>query len=148
MKKVLFFFTIGFIILYGCGSKKSSIEYKEVIKRDSIYITKNNYITKQVNDTITIEAVCDTLGQLKDFDRVIKSNNVKVSLKSVKGNIQASVNIDSIVNSKITEFKNNYVGKVEIQKEEIIRYKTHLWMWITIILEGIIIFLLLKLKFF
>ena len=80
-KKVVFLILIGFF--YNCVSKK--IVTKETIKRDSIYILKDRFITKQVNDTIVINEVCDTLGNLKSFDRVIKTNNVKVSLKSVNG---------------------------------------------------------------
>ena len=147
MKNKIFFFIISAILLYGCATKKSISKVKEVVKRDSIYILKDRYITKQVNDTITIKEVCDTItGNLKDFERVIKTNDVKVSIKSLNGNIQASVNIDSIVNSKITEFKQNYKTEKEYINKEIIRYKTPFWMWLVIILEGLIIFLLIRLK--
>lgn len=146
MKQKIFFFIIILSLLYSCASKRNYTEIKEVVKKDSIFIIKNNYITKQVNDTITIEQPCDSLGRLKDFDRVFVSGKVKVSLKSVKGNIQTTVNIDSIVNSKIYEFKQNYKSEKEIVKEEIVRYKTPLWMWLTIILEAVIILLLFKLR--
>ena len=146
MKKII---NIILIIFFfgGCATKKTFIKYKDKIVKDSIYITKDRYITKQVNDTITIQEVCDTLGNLKNFDRVIKTDNAKVSIKSVNGSIQATVNIDSIVNSKVSEFKQNYKQEKEIIIEEVVRYKTPFWMWITIILETLIIVLLLKLKF-
>jgi hypothetical protein len=148
MKNKLFFFTIIILLLNSCGSKKTVTEFKEKIVRDSIYITKDRYITKQVNDTITIEQPCDSLGRLKDFDRQIISGGAKIGLKSIKGDIQATVNIDSLVNSKITEFKNNYVKEVEVKNIEIIRYKTPLWMWLVIILEGLCIFLIIKFRLF
>jgi hypothetical protein len=113
---------------------------------DSIYITNDRYITKQVNDTILIEQPCDTLGNLKDFDRQIRSGGVKVSLKSVNGNIKATVDIDSIVNSKITEFKQNYKSEVQIKEIEIVRNRVPLWVYTTILLQSLIILLLFKFK--
>lgn len=147
LKTKLFFFIIILSISYSCGSKKTVTEYKEVVKKDSIYITKDRYITKQVNDTILIKEICDTLTGLKNFDRQIHSNGVKVSIKSVNGDLKTTVNIDSIVNYKVYEFKQNYKTKTEVKKVEIVRYKTHLWMWLTIIIEALLIFILIKFKF-
>ena len=147
MIKRLFFFTVLFISLFSsCVAKKTTTEYKEVVKMDSIYITNDRYITKQVNDTILIEQPCDTLGNLKDFDRQIRSGGVKVSLKSVNGSIKATMNIDSIVNSKITEFKQNYKSEIQIKEIEIIRNRVPFWVWGIIIFEGLIILLLFKFK--
>ena len=139
MKKLLIL-----LLLFGCASKKTVTEFKEVIKLDSIYITNDRYITKQINDTITIEAPCDTLGRLKDFSRVIRANNVKLSLNSVKGNIQAAFNIDSLVNSRISEFKQNYKSKTEIKEKVVVKFKTPLWLILLAICEGLIILILFR----
>ena len=144
MRKIIFILIIS--TLYGCVSKKVITETKEVVKRDSIYIIKDRFITKQVNDTITIDKPCDSLGNLKSFDRVIKTNNVKITLKSVKGNIQATVNIDSIVNSRIVEFKQKYKSKVQVKETEVVRYRTPLWVWFVITLEALVILLLLRIR--
>tara|TARA_R110002050_G_scaffold38981_2_gene95812 strand:- start:591 stop:1028 length:438 start_codon:yes stop_codon:yes gene_type:complete len=144
MRKIIFIILI--CTLYSCVSKKVITETKEVVKRDSIYIIKDRFITKQVNDTITIDKPCDSLGNLKSFDRVIKTNNVKITLKSVKGNIQATVNIDSIVNSRIVEFKQNYQSKVQVKETEVVRYRTPLWVWFVITLEALVILLLLRIR--
>ena len=144
MRKIIFIILI--CTLYSCVSKKVITETKEVVKRDSIYIIKDRFITKQVNDTITIDKPCDSLGNLKSFDRVIKTNNVKITLKSVKGNIQATVNIDSIVNSRIVEFKQKYKSKVQVKETEVVRYRTPLWVWFVITLEALVILLLLRIR--
>ena len=144
MRKIIFIILI--CTLYSCVSKKVITETKEVVKRDSIYIIKDRFITKQVNDTITIDKPCDSLGNLKSFDRVIKTNSVKITLKSVKGNIQATVNIDSIVNSRIVEFKQNYQSKVQVKETEVVRYRTPLWVWFVITLEALVILLLLRIR--
>ena len=147
MKSKLFFFIISFTLLFGCGSKKTVTEFKEVIKRDSIYIIKDRFITQKVIDTLVVDSPCDSVtGTLKDFEKEIRTNNAKVTLKSVKGSIQVSVNIDSIVSSKITEFKQNYKSETQIKEVEIVRYKTPFWLWMLVILEGLIIFLLFRLK--
>ena len=147
MKSKLFFFIISFILLSGCVAKKTSTEYKEIIKRDSIYIVKDRFITQKVIDTLYVDSPCDTVtGRLKDFEKEIRTNNAKVVLKSVKGSIQVSVNIDSIVSSKITEFKQNYKSKIQIKEVEIVIFRTPLWVWGIILLESLIIFLLIRFK--
>ena len=140
MKKLIFIILIG--LFYGCRAKK--IVTKEVIKRDSIYIIKDRYITKSINDTIVVRDVCDSVGNLKSFDRVIKTNNVKVALKSVNGTIKATVNIDSLVNSKVQEFKQNYQAKTEIK--EITKYRTPFWVWVVMVLEALVILLLFRIR--
>ncbi|AKG94289.1 hypothetical protein AVT42_gp33 [Polaribacter phage P12002S] len=136
------------MLLNSCGAKKTVTEYKEKIVKDSIYITKDRFITKQVNDTILIKELCDTLGNLKNFDRQIHSGGTKVRLKSVNGDLKATVNIDSLVNEKVTEFKQNYEREVEIINIDVVRYKTPLWMWLTIVLEGLVIILLIRMRLF
>jgi hypothetical protein len=146
MKNKTILLAIILLILNSCASKKIITEYKDRIVKDSIYITNDRYITKQINDTIVVNSVCDSLGNLKDFDRQILSNKVKLSLKSIKGDIQVTVDIDSIVNSKITEFKQNYKLEKEIKEVKITKYKTPLYLWMLIIIEGLIIFLLIRFK--
>ena len=145
MKKILVIIIIG-LFAYSCVSKKVVTEFKEVVKLDSVYIVKDRFITKQVNDTITIEQPCDSLGGLKDFERVIVSDKVKVSLKSVKGNIQATVYVDSIVNEKIKEYKSNFKANTQIKEVEVIKYKTPFYHWLIHIICALLIALLLKFK--
>jgi hypothetical protein len=146
MIKRLFFFTLLFsVILTGCVAKKTTTEYKEIIKRDSVYIVKDRFITQKVVDTLIVKQPCDSLtGQLKDFEKEIRTNNAKVTLKSVKGNIEVSVNIDSIVSSKVQEFKLNYKTEKEIKEVETVIYRTPFWVWIVMLIEGLMIFVLVK----
>jgi hypothetical protein len=147
MKNKLFFFIIIFTLLFGCVAKKTSTEYKEIIKRDSIYIIKDRFITQKVIDTLIVESPCDTVtGALKDFEKEIRTSNAKVVLKSVKGSIQVSVNIDSIVSSKITEFKQNYKSETHKKDKAKVIFRTPLWAWLLILLESLIIFLLIRFK--
>jgi hypothetical protein len=146
MIKRLFFFTLLIIIMFSsCVAKKTTTEYKEIIKRDSIYILKDRFITQKVVDTLLVKQPCDSVtGKLKDFEKEIRTNNAKVVLRSVKGNIEVSVNIDSIVSSKISEYKLNYKAETQIKEVETVLFRTPLWVWLIILIEGLIIFLLLK----
>ena len=147
MKSKLFFFIIIFFIFTSCVAKKTTTEFKEVIKRDSIYIIKDRFITQKVVDTLIVESPCDSVtGVLKDFEKEIVTPQAKIVLKSVKGAIQVSVNIDSIVSSKVKEFKQNY--KLETHKKDKAKviFRTPLWVWLVILLESLMIFLLIRLK--
>ena len=144
MKNKLLFIIL--IIFSGCVAKKTTTEFKEVVKRDSIYIIKDRFITQKVVDTLVVESPCDSItGKLKDFEKEIRTPQAKITLRSVKGAIQVSVNIDSIVNSKVREFKLNYKAEKEIKEVETVIFRTPFWMWLVIIIEGLIIFLLLRL---
>lgn len=146
MKRIIIIIIIG-LLAYSCVSKKVVTEFKEVVKLDSVYIVKDRFITKKVVDTLTIKQPCDTVtGLLKDFEKEIRTSNAKVKLSSVKGSIQVTVNIDSIVNSRITEFKQNYKTEVEYKEINIIKYKIPLWIWVIVLIEGLIIFLLIRFR--
>ena len=146
MKNKLLLFIITLIILSGCVAKKTTTEIKEVVKRDSIYIIKDRFITQKVVDTLVVQSPCDSItGKLKDFEKEIRTPQAKITLRSVEGSIQVSVNIDSIVSSKVKEFKLNYKAEKEIKEVENVIFRTPFWMWLVIVIEGLIIFLLLKL---
>jgi len=147
MKNKLFFFITVFTLLSSCVAKKTTTEFKEVIKRDSIYIIKDRFITQKVVDTLVVNSPCDSItGVLKDFEKEIVTPQAKIVLKSVKGSIQVSVNIDSIVSSKITEFKQNYKAEKEIKEVKIVKFRIPFWVWCVILIEGLIIFLLFRLR--
>ena len=145
MKNKLLLFITTLIILSGCVAKKTTTEIKEVVKRDSIYIIKDRFITQKVVDTLVVESPCDSItGKLKDFEKEIRTPQAKITLKSVKGAIQVSVNIDSIVSSKVKEFKLNYKAEKEIKEVETVIFRTPLWVWLVMLIEGLIIFLLIR----
>ena len=145
MKNKLLLFITTLIILSGCVAKKTTTEIKEVVKRDSIYIIKDRFITQKVIDTLVVESPCDSItGKLKDFEKEIRTPQAKITLRSVKGAIQVSVNIDSIVNSKVKEFKLNYKAEKEIKEVETVIFRTPLWVWLVMLIEGLIIFLLIR----
>ena len=122
---VLFFFN-------NCRTKKTVTEYKDKIVHDTIIKNVTKTVTKQIKDTILIEEPCDSIGNLKDFSRVIKNDKAKVEVSNSKGNIEVKINIDSLVNSKVEEFKKNYKSEVIIKKKEIVKFRTPWYMYVII----------------
>ncbi len=132
----------------SCKPQKSVIIEKERIRVDTIrdykVITKFN----AVYDTLIIENPCDSTGILNTFYSKITVPQGKIIIKSYKGNIQATVNIDSIENV----YKNMYVSSLHtdnlsINKEKITNI-IPTWCILTIIFQGLIIFGYLYLKIF
>jgi hypothetical protein len=131
----------------SCRPQKSVIIEKEKIRVDTIrdykVITKFN----AVYDTLIIENPCDSTGILNTFYSKITVPQGKIIIRSYKGNIQATVNIDSIENV----YKNMYVSSLHTDNSSTNKEKiTNIiptWCILTIIFQGLIIFGYLYLRF-
>lgn len=143
MKKLI----IILIIFSSCTAKKTVIEYKERIVKDTVNIEVLKTVIKPIKETFIVEQPCDSLGMLKTFEKTFKTQKATVTLKNVNGNINLKVDIDSIVDLKIKEFKGNYKQKTEIKEVEVIRYKTNFTIILILVLSILINVLLIKSKF-
>ena len=146
MKKLL----IGLLIanfFYSCKPTKSIIIEKEKIRIDTIRDYKVITRFNAVHDTLTIENPCDSTGILNTFYSKITVPQGRIIIRSYKGNIQATVNIDSIENV----YKNMYVSSLHtdslISNKEKITNIIPTWCILTIIFQGLIIFGYIYLKF-
>ena len=108
MKKLILSLLIANFFI-SCKPQKSVIIEKEKIHIDTIrdykVITKFN----AVYDTLIIENPCDSTGILNTFYSKITLPQGKVIIRSYKGNIQATVNIDSIENV----YRNMYISSLK-----------------------------------
>jgi hypothetical protein len=147
MKKLILCLLIANFFI-SCRPQKSIIIEKEKIRIDTIrdykVITKFN----AVYDTLIIENPCDSTGILNTFYSKITVPQGKIIIRSYKGNIQATVNIDSIENV----YKNIYVSSLKsdnsLTNKEKITNIIPTWCILTIIFQGLIIFGYLYLKIF
>jgi len=147
MKKLILCLLIANFFI-SCRPQKSVIIEKEKIRVDTIrdykVITKFN----AVYDTLIIENPCDSTGILNTFYSKITVPQGKIIIRSYKGNIQATVNIDSIENV----YKNMYVSSLHTDSSSINKEKiTNIiptWCILTIIFMGLIIFGYLYLRIF
>jgi hypothetical protein len=146
MKKLILSLLIANFFI-SCKPQKSVIIEKERIRVDTIrdykVITKFN----SVYDTLIIENPCDSTGILNTFYSKITVPQGKIIIRSYKGNIQATVNIDSIENV----YKNMYVSSLHTDNSSTNKEKiTNIiptWCILTIIFQGLIIFGYLYLRF-
>jgi hypothetical protein len=147
MKKLILSLLIANFFI-SCRPQKSIIIEKEKIRVDTIrdykVITKFN----AVYDTLIIENPCDSTGILNTFYSKITVPQGKIIIRSYKGNIQATVNIDSIENV----YKNMYVSSLHTDNlstnKEKITNIIPTWCILTIIFQGLIIFGYLYLRIF
>ena len=146
MKKLILSLLIANFFI-SCKPQKSVTIVTEKIRIDTIrdykVITKFN----AVYDTLIIENPCDSTGILNTFYSKITVPQGKIIIRSYKGNIQATVNIDSIENV----YKNIYVSSLKsdslsTNKEKITNI-IPTWCILTIIFQGLIIFGYIYLKF-
>jgi len=147
MKKLILSLLIANFFI-SCRPQKSVIIEKEKIRIDTIrdykVITKFN----AVYDTLIIENPCDSTGILNTFYSKITVPQGKIIIRSYKGNIQATVNIDSIENVYKNMYINrNFSEKVVSDKQKITNI-IPTWCLLTILFQGLIIFGYLYLKIF
>ena len=133
---------------YSCKPTKSVNIITEKIRIDTIrdykVITKFN----AVYDTLTIENPCDSTGILNTFYSKITVPQGRIIIRSYKGNIQATINIDSIENV----YRNMYASSLSTDKlisnKEKVTNIIPTWCILTIIFQGLIIFGYLYLRIF
>ena len=138
---LLFFFV-------GCVAKRTTIEYKERVVKDTIYTETIKTVFKDVKETLYVDSPCDSTGVLKPFEKTITTPKATIKLYSEKGSIKVDVNIDSIVDLKVKEFKSNYKSKIETKEVEVIKYRYNFSFVLVLIISVLLNILLLKSKFF
>jgi len=131
-----------FFVLLGCKSKETTLERT---KTSDTLITKSfKYVSQPIQTTITIDEICDSLGNVKKFTQIETSgtNQAKLHSENNKLTIDLLTGMSKIKTDTI--YKTKYV---DVYKDkEIVKYKTPLWMWLTIICLSLIILLLLRFR--
>ena len=145
MKKLLFLLLL--IITISCRQTKTVTEYKEVIRVDTFKTIRTEKIFQAVHDTMTIENPCDSSGILSTFYSKIKIPQGQVIIRTVRGKIQATVDIDSIAQVYENKYRNKSELNTHNKNVEVIRYMVPTWAIIVIIIESAIIILYAYFKF-
>ena len=135
------------ILVSSCKPTKSVNIITEKIRIDTIrdykVITKFN----AVHDTLTIENPCDSTGILNSFYSKITVPQGRIIIRSYKGNIQATINIDSIENVYRNMYASSLLTDKLISNKEKITNIIPTWCILTIIFQGLIIFGYIYLRF-
>lgn len=107
-------------LMFSCKPLQNVTTTKEIVRIDTVrdykVITKFNAI----HDTLTIENPCDSSGILTSFYSRIRIPQGKVIVRSVRGKIQATVDIDSIESVYETKYK-SLVRKSDTNTQKFVR---------------------------
>lgn len=114
---------MSIIILNSCRTKQLVSNQLTTTVHDTIKDYRLDIRYNAVHDTLLIENPCDSLGILKDFYSKTTLPQGKVVIRSHKGNIQATIDIDSIAQVYESKYK-SIVRKSAENKETIVRINT------------------------
>ena len=134
------------ILLTSCTAKKVITKTSEVIKNDTIIVTKDRYITKSVNDTIVIDNPCDSLGILRPFKERLRTAQGQITIQSKNNVIEATINLDSIVQTIEKRYESRMVNLKQSSDTLKIKYKTPFWLLLSLAFSVILNVLLLRFK--
>jgi len=147
MKNLKYLFGIlSIYLIVSCKPAKTITVTKEIVRIDTIRDYK--VITKYgaVHDTLTIENPCDSSGILTNFYSRIRVPQGKVVVRSVKGKIQAIIDIDSIESVYREKYKSKLLNDT-YKNEKVIRIneipKWAIWF---MAISGVLSFLYIREK--
>lgn len=144
MKKILL---LTIVIFTSCRPVKTVTEYKEIVRIDTFKTTRTEKIFQAVHDTLTIDNPCDSSGILSTFYSKIRIPQGQVIIRTVRGKIKASVDIDSIAHVYEDKYRSKNDSSVHTKNIEIIKYRVPTWTIITILIESLVIAGFIYLKF-
>ena len=140
--------TILFILFAIVSCKTGKVEsQKTIIKVDTFRTEKIVHIYNSVKDTLIIENPCDSLGLLTRFYSKITIPQGKIIIRSYKGSIKATIDIDSIKNVYEKQYQSKLKENEHITFERIVREVVPTWAILTIIIQGVLILVWVYFKF-
>ena len=135
------------VTFISCKPSKSITEYKELVRIDTIKSEKIVEKFRAVHDTLTIQNPCDSSGLLSTFYSRLILPNGSVTIKSVKGQIKATIDIDSMRQEIENNYRNSKVKWIEYRDKEIIKEVVPTWVIMLLFAEAIMLIAYLYLKF-
>ena len=142
-----FLILLACVALSSCKHTKTLTEYKETLRIDTIKTEKIVEKFKAVHDTLTIQNPCDSSGLLSTFYSRLILPNGSVTIKSVKGQIKATIDIDSMRQEIENNYRNSQVKWIEYRDKEVIKYQVPTWVVMLLFAEAIMLVAYLYLKF-
>ena len=140
-------YSIVILLLFtSCTAKKVITKSERVIVNDTIILTKDRIVTKAVNDTILINNPCDSTGILKPFKERLKTAQGEITIQSKNNVLEATINLDSIVQSIEKRYESRVVDTVQKSDTLKVKYKTPLWLVLSLVFSVLLNVLLLRFK--
>lgn len=135
------------VALSSCKQTKTLTEYKETLRIDTIKTEKIVEKFRAVHDTLLITNPCDSSGILSSFYSRLVLPNGSVTIKSDKGQIRATIDIDSMRNEIENNYRNSQVKWIEYRDKEVIKYRVPTWVVMLLFAEAIMLVAYLYVKF-
>ena len=130
------YLVILLIVLVGC--KPTQTVTKTEYVHDTISVEKIVKINVPVKQIVEIEQPCDSLGNLKPFKTVLKSDKGNVTVIGKDNRISVKFNLDSIKEVYRKEFQSHVSDKVEIKEVEV-KQPLPKWIWYSLGLNVILL---------
>ena len=129
-------------LLLGCKAKETTVERTQT--SDTLISKSFEYVSKPIETKYTFPIECDSMGNVKEIKTFESSglNSASVQLKNNQLDLRLLTGISQSKTDTIyrTQFKD------VLKTSDVVRYKTPLWMWLTIISLILLIILLLKFR--
>jgi hypothetical protein len=138
---------LAILALSSCRNTKTLTEYKEILKTDTIKTEKIVEKFRAVHDTLVIANPCDSSGILSTFYSRLILPNGSVTIKSDKGQIKATIDIDSMRQEIQNNYRNSQVKWIEYRDKEVIKYRIPTWVIMLLLAEAVMLVAYLYLKF-
>lgn len=142
-------YLILFIILIVASCKPSKVVtvVSEKIRIDTIRDYRLEVKYNAVHDTLTIDNPCDSAGILTTFYSKITLPQGKVIIRSYRGKIQATVNIDSIRSVYEKKYRNKETNLSQNSTKIVTKVTYPSWLVTAFIFESLIILGFLYFKY-
>ena len=145
MKKLAILLAI--LAFSSCKNTKTLTEYKETLRIDTIKSEKIIEKFRAVHDTLVITNPCDSSGLLTNFYSRLIIPQGSVTIKSIKGQIKATIDMDSMRQEMQNNYRNSQVKQIEYKYKEIIKYRVPTWVIILLFAEALILVAYIYIKF-
>lgn len=132
---------------FSCKHTKTLTEYKETLRIDTIKSEKIVEKFRAVHDTLLITNPCDSSGILSSFYSRLVLPNGSVTIKSEKGQIKATIDIDSMRQEIENNYRNSQVKWIEYRDKEVIKYRVPTWVVMLLFAEALMLVAYLYVKF-
>jgi len=139
-KIILLIFASLFIIFCDSCRTKQFVNQTLTTKiHDTIRDIRTIEKFKAVHDTLTIDNPCDSNGILTTFYSKVRVPQGQVIIRSYKGNIKATIDLDSISQVYDSKYRSKYKQEVKFFEKIVTRNVVPTWAIVTIFLESLII---------
>lgn len=137
-----------FIIFLGsCKPSKVVTVVSEKIRIDTIINERTIVKFNAIHDTLTIDNPCDSAGILTTFYSKITLPQGKIIIRSYRGKIQATVNIDSIRSVYEKKYRYMETSNVTNSAKIVTKVTYPSWLVTAFILESLLIIGFLYFKY-